>query len=223
MCGRYTLRTPMAVLALQFHLEMPPPLPARFNIAPTQTVATIRQLPSKPRELALLTWGLVPSWAKDPSIGNRMINARSETIAEKPAFRSAFRRQRCLVLADGYYEWKTIEGKKQPYHIRMQDDAAFGFAGLWEKWKGEGENWLETCTIITTSSNALTSSIHDRMPVILHPGDYERWLDPTFQETSSLIPLLAPYESEVMLATPVNRFVSNARHEGPECLAAPDT
>jgi len=222
MCGRFTLRTPTPVLIKQFGIEIHMDLIPRFNIAPTQDVAVVRLDPaSEQRELAMLHWGLIPSWAKDPAIGNRMINARGETVTEKPSFRTAFRRRRCLVLADGYYEWKKTGSKKQPYYIRMTDEGAFGLAGLWERWKvGEGDDpqTVESCTVITTEANSFTSDIHDRMPVILEPNDWTTWLDISLEDREELEPLLRPYFSEEMRMDPVSTLVNNPRNEDPKCV-----
>lgn len=197
-----------------FDLE---PLQPRFNIAPTQPVAVVRFGPGA-RQLAWLKWGLVPSWARDASIGNRLINARAESVADKPAFRTAFRRRRCLVLADGFYEWRRSGAKKQPFFIRLRDDRPFAFAGLWESWEGADHSSLETCTILTTGPNELMKPIHDRMPVILASDDYEHWLDPAVQEPEQLAPLLRPYPSDAMLALAVGTHVNNPRNDGPECI-----
>ncbi|MFZ5915305.1 MAG: SOS response-associated peptidase [Chloroflexota bacterium] len=218
MCGRFTLITPTAELAEQFTLPEAPTLPPRYNIAPGQPVATVRQAPSgSGRELVMMQWGLVPSWARDLKIGSRMINARSETAAEKPAFRSAFRRRRCLVLADGFYEWQHREHGKQPFYIRLQDGRPFGLAGLWEYWEG-AEGALESCTILTTTPNDLMRPLHDRMPVILSPEHHDLWLDAAVQQTERLQPLLAPYSSQNMTAYPIGAWVNKPANEGPRCI-----
>ena len=170
------------------------------------------------RELALLRWGLVPSWAKDPSIGNRMINARAETVATKPSYRAAFKRRRCLVPADGYYEWKKTGKAKQPYLIRLQDERPFAMAGLWESWQDAGGAALQTFTIITTEANEATCDIHNRMPVILSPGDYPLWLDPEFERAEQLQELLQPYDSHAMRLDPVSTYVNSPRNDSPECI-----
>jgi putative SOS response-associated peptidase YedK len=200
--------------------DVPDDLTPRFNIAPTQSLAVVREAVKGDRRFDWLRWGLIPSWAKDPAIGNRTINARAETVAEKPAFRSAFRRRRCLVLADGYYEWRKEGKTKQPFYIRMRDEGPFAFAGLWERWSPDGgeENLLETCTLITTDANELTRSIHDRMPVILSPDDYANWLDPQFDDREELLSLLCPYDSKVMQADPVSTHVNSPKHDDPECV-----
>jgi putative SOS response-associated peptidase YedK len=169
MCGRYTLKTPANVLAEQFQIdEYPSSMNASYNIAPTQEVAAVIEGEGK-RKLEMLHWGLIPSWADDPSVGNRMINARGETVSTKPSFRKAFRNHRCLVLADGFYEWQKTANGKQPYYIRMEDGSPFAFAGLWESWQNGTE--IRSATIITTDANDVVGPIHNRMPVILHPED----------------------------------------------------
>jgi putative SOS response-associated peptidase YedK len=222
MCGRFTLRAPASTVAEQFKLLDVEPLNARFNIAPTQPVAAVRRV-GESREpghqLVWLKWGLVPSWAKDPRTGNSLINARAESVAEKPAFRAAFRRRRCLVLADGFYEWQRTGPKKQPYFIRLADDRPFAFAGLWEFWEGLDHSSLETCTLITTGPNELMAPIHNRMPVILSPDNYDRWLDPAVQQPEQLQPLLRPYPNDAMLAYPVGTHVNNPRNEDANCIA----
>lgn len=225
MCGRFTLRTPAAQVAAAFQLELPLELPQRFNVAPTQDVAVVRLDPqSGRRRLDMLHWGLIPSWADDPGIGNRMINARAESAAEKPSFRRAFKSRRCLVVADGFFEWKKVGRRKQPYLITV-DDRPFAFAGLWERWKGgDASNGppLESCTIITTTANALMQSIHDRMPVILDPNDYDRWLSTSAEDSSQLQELLVPYPADAMQAVPVSTAVNNPRHDGPDCVEPVD-
>ncbi len=195
----------------------------RFNIAPTQDVAVVRKTADDPqRQLVMLHWGLIPSWAKEAKLGQRMINARGETVAEKPSFRAAFKRRRCLVLADGYYEWQKPAAKgtkKQPYYIHMQDDRAFAFAGLWEYWEGASSSGpIESCTIITTDSADLTADIHDRMPVILPPEAYELWLDPELQDKDPLLPLLAPYAGDDLQAAPVSTHVNSVRNDDASCI-----
>jgi putative SOS response-associated peptidase YedK len=219
MCGRFTLITPAEVVAEQFQLIEVPSLSPRYNVAPTQPVAAVRPSPGNGgRELALLRWGLVPFWAKDPAIGSRMINARSETVAQKPAFRAAFRRRRCLVPADGFYEWQRQEQGKQPFYIRLGDEKPFAFAGLWEHWEGPDETTIDSCTVLTTEPNDLIRLLHNRMPVILAPSDYDLWLDPGVQEAELLQPLLRPYPSENMIAYPISTWVNSPRNEGPQCI-----
>jgi putative SOS response-associated peptidase YedK len=221
MCGRFTLRCPSKLLADAFGLSHEPSLEARYNVAPTQPVAVIRVLRTHPatkeRELVPMRWGLIPAWADDPSIGNRMINARAESVSSKPAFRGAFKYRRCLVPADGFYEWKKEGKRKQPVYIRRKDEQPFAFAGLWEEWEREGEV-IESCTIITTEANELVSEFHDRMPVILDPADYDVWLDPEVQDPEVLEPLLRPYPSGEMEVYLVSRLVNDPRHEDPKCV-----
>lgn len=213
MCGRYTLKTPLNVLTERFDIEeAPSSIIPSYNIAPTQHVATVLSENGK-RKLEMLHWGLIPSWADDPEIGNRMINARAETVAEKPSYRKAFKKSRCLILADGFYEWQKTDSGKQPFHIRMQDGAPFAFAGLWEIWdKGDG---LRSCTIITTDANDLVGEVHNRMPVILHPEDYAMWLDPDFDEREPLTTLLKPFPAEAMETYMVSRRVNKPSNNEP--------
>lgn len=224
MCGRFTRandyfsdRARQQKFLEQLGLADAPPLEPRFNIAPTQDVAAVRAKAGDGRELAMLHWGLVPSWAKDLKIGNRLVNARAETIAEKPAFRSAFRRRRCLIPADGFYEWQVQGRAKQPYLIRFRDRRLFCFAGLWEHWP-KGEPQVESCTIITTDANPLMSTLHDRMPVIVSPSDYALWLDPAIEEPERLSPLLRPWAGDDLETLAVSTLVNNPRHESPQCI-----
>lgn len=221
MCGRFTLKTPGKDLARHFEVAQAPALTARYNIAPTQPVATVLVLTGD-REFRLMRWGLVPSWAKDPSIGNRMINARAETVADKPAFRKALRERRCLVVADGFYEWDQKGPVKQPYHVARADDAPLAFAGLWDRWQPpEGGPPVESCTIITTRANEVVGAFHERMPVILDPADYSRWLDPNIHDVELLLPLLKPYPAGKMVANPVSTLVNSPSHDSPACLNPP--
>lgn len=211
MCGRYELHTHPAALALAFGLAFPPMIRPRYNIAPTQDIPVIRIGQSGARELAQVRWGLVPRWAKDPSIGARMINARAETIAEKPSFRTAFQRHRCLIPADGFYEWKQASsGGKQPIHVGMKDGRPFAFAGLTERWLSPEGEVLDTCTIVTTTANALLAAMHDRMPVIVAPADFARWLDVA---NLAVRDLLAPYPAEAMTWYPVSTRVNSVRND----------
>lgn len=223
------MRTPLNVLAQQFLFDLgdlPPDftLAPRYNIAPTQTVAAVRkQEGGGPRQLALLHWGLIPSWAKDAKLAASTINARGESVAEKPAFRTAFARRRCLVLADGYLEWQTVGKKKLPLWFRRQDEQPFAFAGLWERWRGpagtpEDAPPLESCTIVTTTANPGSAHIHDRMPVILEPVDYDFWLDPA-SDKERLLALLQPYPEESLRVDPVSQRVNSVRNDDPACLA----
>lgn len=218
MCGRYTLSTPASELVEIFRLLSEPSNVPRYNIAPTQAVATVRRVDSA-RELEAMQWGLVPSWAKDPKMGARMINARAETVAEKPAFRSAFARRRCLIPADGFYEWKKTDTKnKQPVYIRMRDGRPFAFAGLWETWNADDGSQLKSCTIVTTDANPLLRDIHDRMPVILPADAYDTWLDPKPSNAEALKGLLVPYPADVMTWYPVGTLVNSPRNDNPECI-----
>ncbi len=217
MCGRYTLKTPINVLAEYFEVEdYPSSLPPSYNIAPTQEVAAIVE-EDETRKLEMFRWGLIPSWAKDPAIGNKMINARAETVSEKPSFRSAFKRRRCLIAADGFYEWQKTDNGKQPFYFRMKDSSPFAFAGLWETWDKEGEE-IRSCSIITTGANDLMNEIHHRMPVILPPENYGVWLDQGFDEKEALTDLLRPYRSEEMEAYPVSRRVNKPSNNEPSVL-----
>jgi putative SOS response-associated peptidase YedK len=206
----------MNAIAGQLLLDLQTNLRPRYNIAPTQDVPAVWQTESATApEVVMLRWGLVPSWAKDPAIGSRMINARCETLAEKPSFRSAFKRRRCLVLSDGYYEWEKEGSGKQPYLIHMQDDRPFAFAGLWEYWEGGP---FHSCTVITTDANQATSNLHHRMPVILSPADIPAWLDPSNEDQPALQELLVPYEEDDIIVDRVSKHVNNARHEDAQCV-----
>jgi putative SOS response-associated peptidase YedK len=215
MCGRYTLSTPGGRLAEEFQLDSTVEVPPSYNVAPTQQVAAVIE-DEEGRRLEMLRWGLVPSWADDPDIGARMINARSETAPEKPSFRRAFRGRRCLIAADGFYEWKREDGGKQPYYFRMQDGRPFAFAGLWESWdKGGGE--LLTCAILTTRPNSVAEEIHDRMPVILPHDAYNAWLDPD-ADKEELGELMIPYPGDDLETYPVSRFVNSPRNNDERCI-----
>jgi putative SOS response-associated peptidase YedK len=218
MCGRFTRKENMRQLSELLGLKVLPSLSPRYNIAPSQMVACIRTNPeTKEREFSEMKWGLVPSWAKDPSIGHKMINARAETVAEKPSFRKAFKQQRCLVLADGFYEWKREGKSKQPYYIRFKDGRPFAFAGLWERWEKQAPA-LESCTLITTGPNTVMEPIHHRMPVILDPKQYNEWLDSTLYGTEQLKALLKPFPPEEMEAYPISPLVNNPRNDSPLCI-----
>lgn len=220
MCGRYTLSTPGELLAELFELPSVPDLPPRYNIAPTQEVAAVRrETPEAGRELALLHWGLIPFWAKERAIGNRMINARADGIAEKPSFRSSFKRQRCLVLADGFYEWKKVDGGKQPWYVHLRGGTAFAFAGLWARWRDpESGESVDSCTLVTTTPNALAAEIHDRMPVILPRQHHDLWLDPAVSDRPRLEALLLPYDPAAMEAWPVSLAVNRPANDTPQCI-----
>ncbi len=219
MCGRYTLSTPVGRLTEEFHISGPlPDLSPSYNVAPNGEVAAMVAGGGGERRLELLRWGLIPAWADDPAIGSRMINARSETAAEKPSFRRAFKERRCLIPADGFYEWQKTNGGKQPYHLRMRDGRPFAFAGLWESWKGDGEGEIRSCTILTTEANDLVGEVHARMPVILPPETHDLWLDPAVREAEQLLSLLVPYPTEDMEAYPVSRRVNNPSNNEPGCV-----
>jgi putative SOS response-associated peptidase YedK len=218
MCGRYALHSRPDVISAAFGVPEFSQTRLRFNIAPSQLVAAVRQKPgTHARELVKLCWGLVPSWAGDPSIGNRLANARSETVAEKPSFRHAFKSQRYLLVADGFYEWQQTDGRKQPYYVRMKDGRPFGLAGLWERW-GKGDAAIESCTVLTTDANSLMQPIHERMPVIVPPEKYRLWLDPAEYSLEVLGPLMRPYDAGELEAFPVSTFVNSPKHDGPECI-----
>ena len=219
MCGRYTLIR-LADFLDVFPWIGPPdqPPPSRYNIAPSQPILAVAN--DGKNKLDLYQWGLVPSWAKDPKIGNSLINARAETLASKPAYRAAFKRRRCIIPADGFYEWrKEPDGKtKTPMYIRRRDHKPFAFAGLWEVWRSEDGTELPTCTIVTGEPNELVKSIHDRMPVILTPDASKRWLEPGELPSEKLMDLLKPYPAGEMEANPVSRTVNNPRTDSPDCV-----
>jgi putative SOS response-associated peptidase YedK len=217
MCGRFALFASGEELRQRYPMVDIPELEPRYNVAPTQQVAALRATDSG-RALSMLRWGLVPSWATDVSIGYKLLNARAETVAEKPSFRSAFKKRRCVVPASGYYEWqKTGARNKLPHFIRPRDGGLFSFAGLWESWHDPHGEIIESCTIVTTEANAVTRPVHDRMPLILDPSAEALWLD-AGAETASLHALLVPYPDAKLEVIPVNPWVSNARNQGPRCL-----
>lgn len=218
MCGRYVLKAALPDIARMLGMDVAMDLQPRYNIAPTSDVPVCRMRDADHRELTLMRWGLVPHWAKQADAGYRMINARAETVAEKPAFRSAFRERRCLIPADGYYEWKSLEGHKQPFYFSMRDGDPFCFAGLWERWQPADGDALETCTIITTEANRLGAQVHPRMPVIVSGNDYDRWLDPRATRAEDLTPLLRPFPAQAMTFHPVSTLVNNARRDEPRCI-----
>jgi putative SOS response-associated peptidase YedK len=214
MCGRFAFYSPSEATAALFGVSDIPAMKPRYNIAPTQDIAAVRMSSANAREFALLRWGLVPFWAKDPSIGNRMINARAETVAEKPSFRAAYRKRRCLILANGFYEWHTEPDVKIPYFITLASGDPFAFAGLWEDWHAkDSEESLQTAAIITTAANEFMSNLHDRMPVVLETETADRWLDGDDQVLSEVTE-----KSPTFQAWPVDRRVNNARNEGAELV-----
>jgi putative SOS response-associated peptidase YedK len=219
MCGRFSITDPRLALRDLFPLFDSFDVTPNYNVAPTQAVLAVR-IPAggDEPEPALLKWGLVPSWAGDPSVGYRMINARAETAADKPSFRSAFRQRRCLILADGFFEWAKVGKNKQPYLFRLPGGRPFAFAGLWEHWERDGRA-IDSCTILTTDANELVQPVHDRMPVILAPADFDRWLDPKAVNGPDLQALLRPYPAEAMAAYPVSTHVNNPKHNDAACVA----
>jgi len=217
MCGRYTVSNPGEILPELLGNDEAPEMAARYNVAPTQDAPVVVAGEDGSRRVVAMRWGLVPYWAKDPEIGNRMINARSETVAEKAAFRDSFKGRRCLVAADGFFEWQKVPGGKQPYLIRLEGGAPFAFAGLWDRWHGARGRVLETFTVLTTTPNSLVAPIHDRMPVILASDQRAGWLDRD-ADLASLGELLQPYPSEGMETVPVSDFVNRPANDSLECL-----
>ncbi len=222
MCGRFALISSTEAVAEALGVDsatianIPQSVP-RYNIAPTQPVTAVRLDKNGQRQITFFRWGLVPSWAKDLTIGSRMINARSETVAEKPSFRAAFKRRRCLIPADGFYEWQKQNGQKQPVYIHAADKRPLALAGLWEVWRDPEGSRLETCTILTTTPNEFMAPIHNRMPVIIEAEDYSMWLDPGPNPEDGLH-LLRPYPAERMAAYPVSTTVNNPRNDVPACI-----
>jgi len=220
MCGRFALKAPPRSIQEHFHLAASVDLSPRYNIAPSQMVAAVRLLPGRNlRGLDMLRWGLIPSWAKDMKIGYKMINARRETLAQKPSFRTAFKKRRCLIAADGFYEWKHAGKTKQPFFVQLKNRSVFAFAGLWESWRSPEGGMVESCTIITTSPNELIREIHDRMPVILHPDQYDAWLQSSTPE-HSLEQILRPYPPDEMEAYRVGPQVNSPKNDVPSCVVA---
>jgi putative SOS response-associated peptidase YedK len=219
MCGRFTLTVDPAELQDAFaDFKFPAQFAPRFNIAPSQPILAI---PNDGKAKAdFFVWGLIPSWAKDPAIANRLINARGETLSEKPAFRGAYKYKRCLILANGFYEWKSQPGTKTrtPHFIHLKSGAVFAFAGLWDEWHSSDGSTLRSCTIVTTSPNDLMSKIHDRMPVILQPSDYAEWLDAASRAPASLAHLIRPFPADLMEAYPVSPLVNSPANDRPDCL-----
>ena len=222
MCGRFTRVTDGQQLEVIFELnDIPRTLVPQFNLAPTQLAAVARDLAGE-RHVSQLRWGLIPSWARDEKIGYRTINARAETLAEKPAFRSALRRQRCLVLADGFFEWERRGKQKLPHYFHMADRQPFAFAGLWERWRGPKDAPLpepiESFTIVTTEPNELLAPLHDRMPAILAADDFDLWLDRDFDQTDVLVKRLLPFPAEEMASYRVSTIVNSPRNDVPDCI-----
>ncbi len=218
MCGRFTLAADPKKISEAFEVTVTADLEPRYNIAPTQPVAVIAN--NNRAQVELFHWGLIPPWAKDPKIGNRMINARGETLGEKRSFKAPYKRRRCLVISDGFYEWRKNPGSKQktPLYIKLRKDDLFAFAGLWESWSNPDGDTVLSCTIITTEPNELVADIHNRMPVILPPEAYDRWLDPAERQPAELQDLLTPYPAEAMTAYEVSTVVNNPRNDSPQCV-----
>jgi putative SOS response-associated peptidase YedK len=219
MCGRYRLSRRKQLVEEYFDCGSDEPdWNPRYNIAPTQPVPVIRQNPKEAvRNLSFMRWGLIPSWSKDPSAAAQMINARSETATTKPAFRDALKSRRCLIPADGFYEWLRTGKAKQPYCFEVNDGELFAFAGLWDRWKDPSGNWIRTCSILTTTPNAVTSAVHDRMPAILDPDTYDLWLDPGMQDMRAVADMLKPYDAKMMRYYPVSSRVNSAVNDDEEC------
>ncbi len=219
MCGRFTLTSPAHVIAEAFGVDPPTGFEARYNVCPSQAVMAVRHgRADSTRSVAFLHWGLVPHWMKEPPKDARMINARSETAAEKPAFRDAFKSKRCLVPADGFFEWRKESGGKQPYLIRLKSAEPFAIAGLWAAWRRDEGPRLESCALLTTTPNELMEPIHDRMPVLLPRESWDLWLDPEVEDGSLLQALLRPARADLMEAFPVSKHVNSPRNDDARCL-----
>jgi putative SOS response-associated peptidase YedK len=219
MCGRYRLSRRKQIVEEYFEsVSGDEDWTPRYNIAPTQPVPVIRQNPREPvRELSFIRWGLIPSWSKEPSLGAGMINARSETASLKPAFRDPLKFRRCLIPADGFYEWQRTGKAKQPYCFAIREGELFAFAGIWDRWKDSSGNAVETCSILTTTPNAVTSIVHDRMPVILDSGSYDLWLDPGMKDMSAVSELLKPCDARLMQCYPVSTRINHVVNDDEEC------
>jgi putative SOS response-associated peptidase YedK len=222
MCGRYRLSRRKQLVEAHFSsVSEEEDWNPRYNIAPTQLVPVIRQNPKQPiRELSLLRWGLIPSWMKDSSGAATMINARSETAGTKPAFRDALKSRRCLIPADGFYEWQRVGKTKQPYCFEVGNAQMFAFAGIWDRWKDPSGKWVKTCSILTTTPNAVTSAVHDRMPVILDPDSYDIWLDPGMRNVTTASELLKPYDARLMRCYPISTRINHVANDDEECSAS---
>lgn len=223
MCGRYRQSRSRRLLEEEFHaiFDSDDEIVPRFNIAPTQPVLAIRQEPDKPqRRMSVMRWGLIPFWAKDANIGNRTLNARAETLSATPAFREAFKSQRCLIPADGFYEWRKNGKVRQPFCFEVGQRKLFAFAGLWDKWRDGMGKIVESCTILTTKPNSIVADIHDRMPVVLNPENYGLWLDPKFSNPTVLSEMLAPYDAGMMRLYPVSTKLNDAKNESEDCGVA---
>jgi len=219
MCGRYRLSRRKQLIEEYFETENEVDWEPRYNIAPSQPVGIIRQDPSRPeRHFSLARWGLIPSWANDANIGFKTINARAETVASKAAFRDAFVSCRCLLPADGFFEWMRSGKEKQPFHFGMRDDSLFAFAGLWDRWRDQAGTVIESCSILTTTPNSLLADIHDRMPVILCQENYDLWLDPGFKDVKALAEVLVPFDAAQMRCFPVSTRINAVTNDDPECV-----
>lgn len=217
MCGRFSLNADPTQLKKLFPwLTIPEDMQPRYNVAPTQPVAAVPN--DGKNQLDYFVWGLIPSWSKDPKMGSRMINARSETVDEKPSFRSAFKRRRCLILADGFYEWKRTSGSKTPMYIKLKSDNTFALAGLWEIWHAQDGSEIRSCTILTSEPNELLRNIHNRMPVILPEKHYQFWLDTGEPDGDALKAVLKPFPADEMMAYPVSKTVNNPANDVPACI-----
>jgi putative SOS response-associated peptidase YedK len=218
MCGRYRLSRRKQIIEEHFNAAGDEDWSPRYNIAPTQPVPVIRQHPKEPvRQLSLMKWGLIPSWAKDSSGAARMINARSETAATKPAFRESIKSRRCLIPSDGFYEWKRDGKTKQPFCFEVNQGQLFAFAGMWDRWKDPRGGWIKTCSILTTTPNSVTSAVHDRLPVILDPDSYDLWLDPGMQTVAAICELLKPCDARQMRCYPVSTRINHVANDDEEC------
>jgi putative SOS response-associated peptidase YedK len=221
MCGRFTQRADAKRIAREFKVAEVPAVEARYNVAPMQEVLAVSGT-ADGREATFYKWGFVPSWAKDTSMEAKLINARSETVAEKPSFREAFKKRRCIIPAAGFYEWQRTGGRKQPFFFRMKDETPFGFAGLWERWEGEGGRVINSCAILTTEANEVLRPVHDRMPVILHPDDYKLWLGGDARELDLVKEMLRPYPAEEMVGHPVGSGVNSPLNQGAGLIGRAD-
>jgi putative SOS response-associated peptidase YedK len=218
MCGRYRLSRRKQPVEEYFDCTGEEDWSPRYNIAPTQPIPMIRQHPKEPvRQISTMRWGLIPSWSKDTSGAASMINARSETAATKPAFRDPIRLRRCLIPADGFYEWSRTQKAKQPFCFEVNDGGLFAFAGLWDRWKDPSGGWIKTCSILTTTPNAVTTAVHDRMPVILHPDSYDLWLDPGMTDVQVASEFLKPFDPSLMRCYPVSTRINHVANDDEEC------
>jgi putative SOS response-associated peptidase YedK len=218
MCGRFVQDFDSGMLAAIYNLASASELPPRYNIAPSQPVAAVRQQQAGARELTMLQWGLIPHWAQDPAIGHKLINARSETAHEKPSFRQALKTRRCLIPASGFYEWQQRGKEKQPFYIRRRDGEPLSLAGLWERWTAPTGDILETCSILTTSANDLLQQLHERMPVVLQREQFGLWLDRAVSDSKLLGELLQPCAAELLESYPVTREINRPAFDRPECI-----